>query len=72
MMPDDPAAALVSYSRFLDFRDRRCQRLAGLEPGETRPTADADAMPTAGTTEKVPGEGGRAFGAHATTGVEEA
>jgi hypothetical protein len=71
-MPDDPATALVPYSRFLDYRDRRVQRVAGLTAGETRLTADADVMPTAGTTEKVPGEAGRAFGAQATTGVEEA
>ena len=72
MVPDGPATALVPYSRFLDYRDRRRQGVDGLTPGETRPTADADVMPTAGTTEKIPGAGMCGLGALATTGVEEA
>jgi len=69
-MPDDAATALVPYSRFLDYRDRRRQGVARVTPGETRPTVDADVMPTAETTEKIPGGGG--LGVLATTSVEEA
>jgi len=71
-MPDDAATALVPYTRFLEYRDRRRQGVARLTPGETRPTADADVMPTAGTTEKIPDEGRCGLGALATTSVEEA
>ena len=72
MMADDAATALVPDSRFLDYRDRGRQRAAGFTPGETRPTAEADVMPIAGTTESIPGEGAGRLGALATTGVEEA